>query len=212
MPRLLACPFCRTIYKTGEATTCAVCGVKLVAFEKLPPSADALAEEPLLPVLPEDERLPWHYAGRGRGALLGLAVLGLALFFAPWVEIAMPDGVVRSGFELARGRAGWLWGGVTGWFVLLPLVATRRSIHQLRGARPIAVAFSAMTLGEVLMLVSRPPQGRLVPVEIHWSWGLYASAAVSLAAALVSLFLGGKLPRLPAPSAAEASSAGKTIH
>jgi hypothetical protein len=209
---LLSCPFCRTLYRHNEGTTCAVCGVKLVPFEKLPPSADALAEEPLVAVLPEDERFPWHYPGRGRGPLLVLAALGLALFFAPWVEIAMPDGVVRSGFELARGRAGWLWGGATGWFVLLPLVATRRSIHQLRGARPIAVAFSAMTLGEVLMLVSRPPQGRLVPIEIHWSWGLYASALVSLVAAVVSLFLGGKLPKIPTTISASTSSAGKTIH
>jgi hypothetical protein len=209
---LLSCPFCRTLYRQSEGTTCTICGVKLVPFEGLPPSADALAEEPLVAVLPEDERFRWHYLGRGRGPLIGLAMLGLALFFAPWVEIAMPDGVVRSGFELARGRAGWLWGGVTGWFVLLPLLATRRSIHQLRGARPIAVAFSAMTLGEVLMLVSRPPQGRLVPIEIHWMWGLYASALVSLAATVVSLFLGGKLPKLPPSATPSTSSVGKTIH
>jgi len=212
MAGLLACPFCRAMYRQGEGTTCSVCGVKLVPFERLPPSADALAEEPLVAVLPEDERLPWYYAGRGRGPLLALAALGLLLFFAPWVNIELPDGAVRSGFELARGRAGWLWGGATGWLVLLPLVATRRSIHQLRGARPIAVAFSAMTLGEVLMLVSRPPQGRLVPIEIHWSWGLYASAIVSLAAAIVSVLLGGKLPPLPVAASPDASSAGKTLH
>jgi hypothetical protein len=188
MAALLACPFCHTLYRHGEGTSCSVCGVKLVPFERLPPSADALAEEPpALPVLPEDEPLPWHYFGRGRGPLLLLSALGLALFFAPWVRIERPDSIVRSGFELARGRAGWLWGGATGWFVLIPLVFTRRTIHKLRGVRPIAVAFSAMTLGEAAVLFALPPRGQYVPIEIHWAWGFYAAAIVSLAAAVVAV-------------------------
>lgn len=209
MAALLACPFCRSMYSRGERTTCEVCGVKLVAFEGLPPSADAIAEDPpLVPVLPEDEALPWYAFERGRGPLLLLAALGLGLFFAPWVRIEQPESVVRSGFDLARGRAGWLWGGACGWFVLLPLIWTRRTIYKLRGVRPIAVAFSAMTLGEALVLWSTPPRGRLVPVEIHWAWGFYASAAVSLLAVGVSVFLGGSLPPLPHTE----SSAGKTVH
>lgn len=211
MARLLACPFCRAMYEQTEAKACSVCGMKLVPFERLPPSADALAEEPpLMPSLPEDELLPFFYAGRGRGPLLVLAVLGIALFFAPWVVIEIPEDVVRTGFDLARGRAGWLWGGVTGWFVLLPLVATRRTIHKLRGIRPAAVAFSAMTLGEVLVLLTLPPPARRVPIELHFTWGLYGSGLVSLVALLVSLFLGGSLPRVPAPPVE--SSAGKTLH
>lgn len=197
MAALLACPFCRTLYRRGEGSSCTVCGVALVPLERLPPSADALAEEPLVPVMPEDELLPWSYWRRGRGALLVLSALGLALFFVPWVRIEMPELALRSGFELARGRAGWLWGGATGWLVLLPLVWTRRTIYKLRGVRPIAVAFSAMTLGEVALMVAMPPRARYVPVEIHWAFGLYASAIVSLLAIGIACVLGGALPPLP---------------
>ena len=117
---------------------------------------------------------------------------------------------MRSGFDLARGRAGWLWGGVTGFFILIPLLVTRRSIHKLRGARPIAVAFSAMTLGEVAVLLSLPPPVRRVPLELHFAWGIYASGVVSFASTLVAVFLGGSLP--PMPTAQTESSAGKTLH
>jgi hypothetical protein len=211
MAGLVACPFCRAMYERTEAQACTVCGMKLVPFEKLPPSADALAEEPpAFPTLPEDEVLPWTFPGRGRAALLGLSVLGILLFFAPWVVIEIPEDTVRSGFDLARGRAGWLWGGVTGWFILIPLVLTRRTIHKLRGARPVAVAFSAMTLGEVAVLLSLPPPARRVPLELHFTWGIYASGLVSLASTLVAVWLGGSLPPLP-PESTE-SSAGKTLH
>lgn len=216
MAALLACPFCRTLYRRGEGTSCTVCGVALVPFERLPPSADALAEEPLVPVMPEDELLPWSYWGRGRGPLLLLSAIGLAFFFLPWVRIEMPEITVRSGFELARGRAGWLWGGATGWLVLLPLVWTRRTIYKLRGIRPIAIAFSAMTLGEIALMVAMPPRGRYVPVEIHWAFGLYGSALVSLTATACALVLGGSLPPLPAPTPAPSESAGsdhaRTLH
>jgi len=214
MAALLACPFCRTLYRRGEGAQCNVCGVTLLPFERLPPSADALAEEPLVPVLPEDEQLPWTYWRRGRGPLLVCAVLGIACFFLPWVRIELPETALRSGFDLARGRAGWLWGGVTGWLVLLPLVLTRRTIYKLRGIRPIAVAFSAMTLGEVALMAALPPRGRYVPVEIHWAFGFYASALVSLLAAAVSVFLGGSLPPLPDPRATEARSEPdtRTLH
>ncbi len=198
MAALLACPFCRTLYRRGEGKSCTVCSVALVPFERLPPSADALAEDPpLAPLLPEDEPLPWSYWRRGRGLMLVLSLLGLLLFFAPWVRIEMPESTVRSGFELAQGRAGWLWGGATGWLVLLPLIWTRRTIYKLRGVRPIAVAFAAMTLGEVILMVAMPPRGRYVPVEIHWAFGLYGSALVSLGAAVTALLLGGSLPPLP---------------
>jgi hypothetical protein len=213
MAALLACPFCRTLYRHGEGSTCGVCGVKLVPFERLPPSADALAEEPAVPpVLPEDELLPWHYFGRGRGPLLVLSLLGLCLFFAPWVRVERPETIVRSGFELARGRAGWLWGGATGWLVLLPLIYTRRTIYKLRGVRPIAVAFSAMTLGETALLFAMPPQGRFVPIEIHWAWGFYAAALASLVATIVSVFLGGSLPALPAAAVDASAAEGRTLH
>jgi hypothetical protein len=214
MAALLACPFCRTMYRRGEGKSCTVCGVALVPFESLPPSADALAEEPLVAVMPEDERLPWTYFRRGRGALVLLAALGLVFFFLPWVRIEMPEVSLRSGFELARGRAGWLWGGATGWLVLIPLVLSRRTIYQLRGIRPIAIAFSAVTLGEIALMVAMPPRSRYVPVEIHWAYGLYASALVSLLATGFAIVLGGSLPPLPKPSetSVRESDDARTLH
>lgn len=214
MAALLACPFCRTLYRRGEGTSCTVCGVALMPLERLPPSADALAEEPLVPVMPEDERLPWSYFGRGRGALLILSALGLACFFLPWVRIELPEVAVRSGFELARGRAGWLWGGATGWIVLVPLIWTRRTIYHLRGIRPIAIAFSAMTLGEIALMIAMPPRARYVPVEIHWAYGLYLSALTSATATAVACVLGGSLPPLPAPADSESADSDRrrTLH
>jgi len=221
--RLLACPFCRELFSQGETDgVCPECGVKLEPMEKLPPSPEAMAEamELVGSVPPEDQRLPWSYWGRGRGALLLLALAGLGAFFAPWVDMTLPDEVSISGFDLARGRAGWLWGGAVAWFVSLPLVWTRRTVMQMRGVRVIVTLFAAMTLGETLMLVSRPPGGNsLVPVALSWGWGLYASAAISLAGMYFGARFGGRLDTTqPAQSPADSSdtgsetSAGKTLH
>jgi hypothetical protein len=139
--------------------------------------------------------------------------LGFGFFCARGVRHEPPQPAGRWGFELARARAGWLWGGATGWLVLIPLVWTRRTIYKLRGIRPIAVAFAAMTLGEVALMVAMPPQGRYVPVEIHWAFGLYASALVSAAATVTALLLGGSLPPLPAaPAPAAGSDEHRILH
>jgi hypothetical protein len=217
MAALFACPFCRTLYQRGEATTCTVCGVKLVAFERLPPSADAASEaaehgdaEP--PVLPEDEKILWNDFGRNRGGLLFVGIAGFVLFFMPWVSIEMPESVVRSGFDLARGRAGWLWGGATAWLVLVPLVWSRRTIRSMLGVRPICALLAAMTLCEVGLLLARPPQGGRLPVEFEWAWGLYASGIVSLIGAALAMRFGGDLPPLVDPPPAPESSDKRILH
>lgn len=205
---LRACPFCRSLFRREEGSTCAECGVKLVPLQELPPSAEALQEEPLSTVLPEDQPLPWADFSRGRGALMALSVLGLALFFTAWVEVILPETSVRSGFDLARGRAGWLWGGAVGYFVLLPLVFTRRTITSMRGVRIAVTLLAATTFGEVCMLLLMPPQSRgLVPVSIEWRWGLYASGLVSLCAAALATRFGGSLPELPGEASASSTLA-----
>ena len=195
--------------------------MKLVAMENLPESHDAVADELEAGevVLPEQRTLPWNYFGRNRGALLLLALLGLGLFFAPWVELRMPEFSVRSGFDLARGRAGWLWGGAAGWFITLPLVWTRRTIQRLQGIRLVTALFAAMTLIEACMLLATPPQSRHgLPLEIVWRWGIYASLLNSVAGIVAALRLGGSardLPRIvtdvtsPDP---RQSSTGQTLH
>ena len=108
---LLACPFCREMFHEREKQACPVCGVALVAMEKLPLSDDALSEDGL-PRQPEWDLLPMTYAKRGRGPLVLLAFLGLVAFFLPWVHMTMPDIVTFTGFDLGR-RLGWR--GARGW-------------------------------------------------------------------------------------------------
>jgi hypothetical protein len=180
-------------------------------------SHEAELEEPVPALLPEDEPLAWNAFGRGRGALLALSLLGLCLFFSPWVEVIKPDNVVRSGYDLARGRAGWLWGGACGYLVLLPLTFTRRTVARLRGVRLVCVLLASLTLCEASMLMLLPPRGHaLVPVAIEWRWGLYASALVSLLATVVGARLGGALPPLASeagkPAAPRLQRDGQTLH
>ncbi len=226
MAALQACPFCRKLFTAEEARQCPECEVALVGMNQLPPSLDALEDEAEQGqvTFPEDRLLPSTYLGRGRGALLALSLAGLAAFFLPWVELTMPESVVYSGFDLARGRAGWLWGGVTAWLVLIPLVLTRRTIARMRGVRIVTVMFAAMTFSEVLMLWLLPPRRGITPLSLHFRYGLFLSGGISLAAAVVAARFGGSLDNLPKllldtrASDAEPerpvreTSAGRTLH
>jgi hypothetical protein len=190
-------------------------------MENLPTSLDVAADEREAGeiVLPEQRPLPWNYFGSNRGTMLVIASAGLLLFFAPWVELRMPEESVRSAFDLARGRAGWLWGGAAGWFVTLPLVWTRRTILRLRGIRLVTALFAAMTLIEAGMLLSTPPQtSHRVPLEIVWRWGIYASLANAILGIGTALRLGGDLRHLPRivmdieSANPRETSSGETLH
>lgn len=226
MAALQACPFCRKLFTAGEARACPDCDVALVGMGQLPPSLDALEDEAEQGqvTFPEDQLLPSSYLGRGRGALLALSLAGLVSFFLPWVELTMPESAVYSAFDLARGRAGWLWGGATAWLVLIPLVLTRRTISRMRGVRVVTMLFAAMTFTEVLMLWLVPPRRGLMPLELEFRYGLFLSGAISLAAVAVAARFGGSLDNLPkflldtrqradaVGADAEESSAGQTLH
>jgi hypothetical protein len=191
-------------------------------MDRLPPSHDALLAEAMEGEItpPEHRDLGLGYFGRGRGALLCLSLLGLFAFFMPWVEVRAPEQIVASGFDLARGRAGWLWGGAVAWFTMLPLVWTRRTIFKMRGVRIVCVLFAVLTLAEVTMMMSLPPQSsRMRPVDLSWGWGIYLSGAVSLVAALVASRFGGRIDDISATDFRETagrkqqeSSAGETLH
>lgn len=199
MAALRACPFCRKLYTVAEASSCPDCDVALVAMSQLPPSLDVLEDEAEQGQItfPENQPLPTTYMGRGRGALLLLSAAGLFAFFLPWVELTAPESVVYSAFDLARGRAGFLWGGATAWLVMIPLVITRRTIARMRGVRVVTVMFAAMTLTEALMLWLMPPRRGIVPLELHFRYGLFVSGAISLVAMAVAVRFGGSLDNLP---------------
>ena len=204
MSALYACPFCRELFQKDEAERCPECDVVLKPLNELPPSFEALEEEAVAweQTEPDDVPLPLTYLGRGRGALLALCLLSVAVFFwMPWVEIEQPYRQLYTGYDLARGRLGWLWGGAVGWFVMSALILSRRSVHAMRGVRPILAMFAAMTLSEVALLFALSPVGHgRVRFEYSWSFGIHVALALSVAGVLVALRFGG---------APEGSGAGK---
>jgi hypothetical protein len=218
MTRLLACPFCRQLFGPDEGLArCPDCGLELRPLEHLPPSAEARSPEDY--VAPEDRRLPTAYIRRGRGLLLIIGALGLALFLMPWIVMRHPYDATLSGLDLARASAGWLWAGPVAWFVLLPLVATRRTIAQMRGVRLICTLFCSITPLDVAMLWAIPSHSGAIPVVYSFAWGAYASLVLGLAGMFVSMRFGGKLDDLPAVAYRDRqgrteieSSAGETLH
>jgi len=198
---LVGCPFCRELFTEGETETCPVCGVPLSPIAKLPLSYEArvaMAAE-LAAIAPEDRPVPWTYYRRSRGALLVVAVLGLAAFFMPWVRLHLPDETVLSGFDLARGRGTWFFGSAIGWFVLIPLVLTRRTVYKMRGVRIIAAMFAALSVVEAGELLLRPPHGnRLVTLSYEWGFGLYATLVLGLVGVVLGARFGGRVDDIDA--------------
>lgn len=201
---LLACPFCRQLFPSGEVAACPECGIALKPLVKLPPSHDALAEDPPEVVPPDMVALPWTYLGRGRGVLTGLALLGLGAFFAPWVQERAPDLISYSGFELGA-RLRWIWAAGIAYLVLIPLVLSRRTVRAMSGAR-VAVAFLAavVIVTVAVRLVFVPSGSALRPVRYEWGWGLYTCGAIAIAIVAAATRFGGtpadaKLPEPPPP-------------
>lgn len=192
---LLACPFCRQLFPSGEAAACPECGIALQPLAKLPPSHDALAEDPQEAVPPHHQALPWTFLGRGRGLLALLGVLGLGAFFSPWVQETAPDILSYTGFDLGL-RLKWIWAAGAAWLVMVPLVLSRRSVQAMRGAR-VAVSFLAgvviVTVAVRLLFV--PSGSALRPVRYEWGWGLYACGVAGVLALAAALRFGGGLDR-----------------
>ena len=204
VPRLLACPFCRELFDSSEAEQCPECDIPLAPLERLPPSLEVIEEQAAEweQNPPEDQRLSWLDLSQGRGLLLGIAVCSLLCFWlAPWVDVTSPTTATRSGYSLARGPIGWLWGGAVAWGVSLALVLSRRSVNQMRGIRPILILFAAMTASEIVLLVFLSPKGNVqVRYAYEWAWGLYASLALSVAGIVAGLRFGGAELAPPPPS------------
>jgi hypothetical protein len=196
------------MFDRREQRACAVCGVALVPFDRLGPPLESTSEDDFLDP-PEHRLLPVTYAGRGRALLASLAIVGLAVFFLPWIRLTMPDIVSYSGFALGR-RLGWTWGAAVAWFVLVPTVLTRRSIMQMRGARVAATFLAAVPGVTSAVLLLRPPHGAHgVVVRFTFGTGLYASLGLSLAAVVAGMLFGGRVDDIRVK---RGSSDGKLVH
>ncbi len=215
---LLACPFCRELYDSGEAEMCPVCGVVLKPLADLPPSLEVreqLAAE-LEHVHPGDRLLPWHDMGRNKGLIALGAVLGLVSFFAPWIVLVKPELRTLTGFDLFSTRGYWFASGALGWFICIPLVLSRRSVYQMRGVRAVVALFCSLTACQASLLLLQSPSSETIPLEYHWGWGFYTSAVLSFVTTVLALRLGGELPDAPRQdnreSAPPISTDGHTLH
>lgn len=195
MAELLSCPFCRELFSEDEGPCCPDCDLPLVPLHKLPLSQEGREEAALEGVEPpQDQSLPLAYWGRGRGWLPLVALLGLILFYLPWVSLQRPDVITLSGADLASSNAPWLWGGAVGWFLSIPLVLSRRTVNQLVGIRIITAFFCMLTAGEVTLLLLWPPNEHgYFSAGLSYEWALYASLLVSLLGTLLSTLLGGSV-------------------
>lgn len=198
------------MFERGEAVNCPVCGIALRALEKLPRAETLLHEFEDDGVPPAPEQLPFAltYAGRGRGALVMMGIVGIFLFFLPWIHLTLPYIAELSGFDLAR-RLGWSWSGGVAWVVLVPTVASRRTIAQLRGARFAASFLSLIPAVTAGILTAFPPHGGLVPVRFTFGWPVWSTLLLSLGAVFVGAKLGGRVDVMTVP---KGSSAGKILH
>jgi len=189
---LLACPFCRELYEASEAELCPVCGVVLRPIADLPPSYEMREQQAAEweRTAPQDRALPWHHIGANRGWVIATNLVGLATFLAPWLILTKPEDVALTGLQLTSSKGFWFGGGAAAWFVNIPLVASRRTINQLRSVRIIVTLFSGLCTCQALLLLLLSPTESMVPVEYHWGWGFYASASLGLIAAGFSAFLG----------------------
>lgn len=198
MARLVACPFCREMFERSEAEVCPECGLPLSDITKLPKSAlhDHDEEQPPEPVPPELERLPFVYWRRQRGPLVLVSALGMAAFFLPWLRESAPELRELSGFAFAQ-KLSWMWAPFVGFLVMLPMVLTRRSVHAMRGAR-LAIALLAIVVitTVILRLAVVPESTRLRPRRFEWTWGIYATLVLGLAALGLSTRFGGRLDDL----------------
>lgn len=197
------------MFEEGEEKACPVCQMPLAKLHKLPPSIDALHEEDDIPVAPEAELLPLMYLGRGKGPLAALGLIGLGLFFFPWVRLTLPYIDAKSAFDLAHERIGWLWACCVCWIVLVPTVLSRRSIVQMRGARVAAAFLSVIPAISIAILLARPPRGGIIPVRYTWDWPMWVTLAVSVVAVLFSIRLGGSVDVIDVK---RGTSKGQALH
>jgi hypothetical protein len=117
--------------------------------------------------------------------------------------------VTYSGLDIAR-KLGWAWAAGVAWFVLFPIVLSRRSIMQMRGARVAASFLAAIPGTTATLLLSRPPHGgHGVPLRFTFEWGIYATLGISAVSVAVAFFFGGRVDDIRVK---RGTSAGQVVH
>lgn len=196
------------MFEEGEAKACPLCGVELAKIEKLPLSHDALSEDGVAPN-PHEEKLPFAYTGRMRGALVALAAFGLVLFFLPWIHTTLPSVETYTGFDVSK-KLGWTFVAGVSWFVLLPTVLSRRSILQMRGARLASMFLSAIPmLTAAILIFHAPVGGPRIPLRFVYQWPIYGTLVAGALAVLASFAFGGRVDDIKVQ---RGTSAGQTLH
>jgi len=181
----------------AEVEQCPECETPLEPVHRLPPAPEAVEPEAghwQLPRLGEQPLALWDLR-RGRGVVLAISLASLLAFWgAPWLTLTAQH-QLRTGFSLAMGPLGFLWGGAVGWLLTIALVSSRRTIVQMREVRAILMAFAALTASEIAVLLAMSPNASSdVNVAYEWAWGLYAALALSLLGVAAAARLGGALP------------------
>lgn len=195
----LACPFCGDTFPSSERDTCPQCGLLLQSLDELQRTAVVAEDEP-------DDAFSWFSPEGGRGAVVMLAVGGVASFFTPWLEVTTPTVYRFSGFALAGDRGFWFGGGAVAWMVLIALVASRRSHSALRGVRAIAALLGSVTAWQALFLLAVTDTTGDGLVQHHFAYGFYVAAALSVLAAAAALRLGREPEAVASTFATEAAT------
>jgi hypothetical protein len=184
---LLQCPFCGDVFQSAERDTCPECGVLLRAPEDPPPAAHAAESA--------EATLPWYSPAGGRGIVVCGSIVGLGLFFAPWLSVHTPANYEFSGFDLATTRGFWFSGGAIAWVVLLALVLSRHTLDDLAGVRLVAALLASFTAWQTLFVLAVSRTHAPASVSVHFTPAFYASGVLSVALAVLALRLGRGVPK-----------------
>ena len=172
-----------------------MCGLALTAYHKLPAAEGFDPTDSDVALAPEDTPVPLTSL-RFHGALIGVAVTGLVLFFLPWIDVEFPFVLRLRGFDFARAT-GWTWAVPAAWFVLIPTALSRRTQRRMQSAR-VAIGmlamFPALSVG---MLLLNPPRGAYgLKPRFDYLWALYGTLTLSVLGVVLAALFGFSLTTL----------------
>ena len=95
--------------------------------------------------------------------------MGFIAFFAPWVDMSSPEIRLLSRADPGAAQRVGVGAGVA-WFVLFPMMLSRRSIDQMQGHASRRHFFRSCPVVTVSILWFLPPHARYVPIRFEWGW------------------------------------------